>query len=371
MELKNIYGVTLQLIAMHGSERYQMDKILKEGEVSRLVERLLSQYQVFGPKRKGTGHVFDEIKSGSEIDLAYITTILPPKKYLLPQREKILSFDPSKGIIPERLEMQRKQLIFGIHSCDLNAFLLLDKVFIDKYPLPSYVERRRNTVTVALTCTEVDDACFCSSMGTGPSPDRGYDVLLTWLGDRYLAEAGSAEGEKILDLIEGGGAGEDDYKAKLKVIENTKKKFRKKINTEGLTEIIKENLEHKIWDELGELCLACAQCVMSCPTCYCFDVRDTLRLNLKEGFRFKEWDSCLLLEFAEVALGGNFRSSRAARIRQFIGHNLGWGGASQYEDLNGRFKCVGCGRCIRVCPVHIDLTDVASRLRGEVVAASI
>jgi Fe-S oxidoreductase len=63
-------------------------------------------------------------------------------------------------------------------------------------------------------------------------------------------------------------------------------------------------------------------------------------------------------------LGGNFRRNRADRVRQFMGHNLSWGGMSQY-DSPVKYKCVGCGRCIRACPVHIDITEVAREIRGN------
>ena len=88
-------------------------------------------------------------------------------------------------------------------------------------------------------------------------------------------------------------------------------------------------------------------------------------MPLDEVERCREWDACFLLEFSEVALGGNFRKDRSSRVRQFIGHNLGWGGASQFEELGGFAKCVGCGRCIRACPAHIDITEVAEEIRGD------
>jgi L-lactate utilization protein LutB len=104
---------------------------------------------------------------------------------------------------------------------------------------------------------------------------------------------------------------------------------------------------------------------MSCPTCFCLDVYDQWVDKVDNTMRCVEWDACFLLEFAEVALGGNFRRSRADRIRQFIGHNLSWGGVAQFSDSPVRYKCVGCGRCIRACPVHIDITEVASEIRGQ------
>jgi ferredoxin len=97
---------------------------------------------------------------------------------------------------------------------------------------------------------------------------------------------------------------------------------------------------------------------MVCPTCFCFDVKDKMNISLDGGERYREWDVCLLLEFAEVALGGNFRKSRDARLRQFMCHNLSYG-VMQYNLM----KCVGCGRCIKACPVHIDITEIARELR--------
>jgi len=36
----------------------------------------------------------------------------------------------------------------------------------------------------------------------------------------------------------------------------------------------------------------------------------------------------------------------------------------------GRPSCVGCGRCIAACPVHIDITEVINQLRGLLDARS-
>ncbi|MEM3022838.1 MAG: 4Fe-4S dicluster domain-containing protein [Candidatus Bathyarchaeia archaeon] len=339
-------------------------KVIPKDSLGEFVSELSERYRLFGPRRKGTEWAFDEIGSAEEMDLRYSTTILPPRKFFIPTSERILSFRMDGGV-EEPEDRDGPSLIFGIHSCDLSALLLLDMVFLEgDFPSPSYARRRERTALVALTCSEPSENCFCESMGTGPSPAGGYDVLLTDLGKEYLAESGSRRGEEILALAKGRAATKGDLDEKAKAIERAKSKFKKKVDLEGIDELFLRNLDNPIWGRLGDKDLACGLCVNSCPTCFCFDVRDQLNFPMESGVRYKEWDACMLLEFSQVALGGNFRRDRAARIRQFIGHNLGWGGASQFKEFKGKAKCVGCGRCIRYCPAGIDLTEVAKELRG-------
>ena len=339
-------------------------QILMKADLGNLLDELRRNFRVVGPKRKRGEHIFGDIHNLEGLNLEYVTTILPPKKLFLPPTETLLSFTSSGEAITANVET-RKLLIFGLHSCDLNGLLLLDRVLESDRPYPRYVERRRNSVIVAMACTNVGETCFCESMGTGPEPKAGYDILLTDLGPKFLVEVGTAEGNRLADMMKRHEAEESDFELKKKLLSEAKTKFRKRIRTDGLAEIFEKNLEHPLWKQLADKDLACAQCVMSCPTCFCLDIRDQWDRNPGETVRRAEWDACFLLEFAEVALGGNFRKDRSARLRQFMGHNLSWGGAAQYGPVNGQHKCVGCGRCIRVCPVGIDITEVAREIRGS------
>jgi Fe-S-cluster-containing hydrogenase component 2 len=127
----------------------------------------------------------------------------------------------------------------------------------------------------------------------------------------------------------------------------------------GLPELLARNLEHPRWDDVASRCLACANCTMACPTCFCSTVEDTTDLTGDHAERWRSWDSCFTMDFSHVH-GGSVRTSTRARYRQWLTHKL-----STWHAQFGTSGCVGCGRCITWCPVAIDLTQEVAAIRGS------
>ena len=97
------------------------------------------------------------------------------------------------------------------------------------------------------------------------------------------------------------------------------------------------------WASLSEACLGCGTCTFVCPTCQCYDIRD---YDTGHGIqRFRCWDSCMYSDFTKMS-AGQPRPTQLERFRQRFMHKLVY-----FPDNNdGCFGCVGCGRCIAVCP---------------------
>jgi len=249
--------------------------------------------------------------------------------------------------------------LLGVRPCDLAGLAVQDRIFLrDRYPDPYYAARRRGLLLVAVSCTRSVDTCFCTSMGTGPEATRGFDLALTELEDGFLVRSGSPAGDDLLPRLPVAAPDDGHLDAERAAIDACAAGMRRRLDTTGIRDLLFRNLDHPRWDDVAERCLACTNCTMVCPTCFCHDERDEPAMDGSYSLRVREWDSCFSREHAQVH-GMNFRPEIRHRYRQWLTHKLaGW------IDQFGTSGCVGCGRCITWCPVGIDLTEEVAAIRA-------
>jgi len=328
-------------------------KVIQKGDFDDFVKSLIAKYEVVGPKSRNGIFVFDRLESPDDLKLDYDTTLLPPKKYLLPQRETLLKYRVGTELDVEALTDAPARVLLGVHPYDIKAISLMDCYFTEEHRDTNYIARRENTIIVGLDPLNVGENAFCDTMNSA-TVDDGYDLMLTDIGDKYVVAVGSDKGEVLLkeharcaDTSDKDAKARDDARRKVAEL-CTKQETR--FSIDELPGLLEKGESNAIWEVNGEKCLSCGSCVMVCPTCYCFDVGDDVEINLVDGHRWRQWDACVLEDFAKVATGENFREARAARYR----HRFYRKGQYLAKRL-GIVACVGCGRCAKGC-----LPDIAN-----------
>jgi sulfhydrogenase subunit beta (sulfur reductase) len=336
--------------------------VIDKQAVAPFVAKMIGSYRVVGPVSKGSKFAFDQIENPDALRLDYNTSILPPKKYLQPQVERMMTFTRTGKPMVETVIDAPPTVILGVHTCDLQGIRVLDEAFGQGYPDAHYLRRRKQTLLVSIECLEpCDEHSFCKSMGT-LTVSNGYDLHLTDLGESYAVDVGSEAGAGLLEKYSAcREATETDMQQLNKVLSAKWPRFPYKLDLDvgELSALMSHAYDSPLWDELAEICLACGQCTLVCPTCFCFNVYDEVELNLQEGERWRRWDSCQLDEFARVAGGENFRKHQAARLR----HRFMRKGRYLMEKY-GELGCTGCGRCARSCLVDISPVNVFNELHG-------
>ncbi|MFH1613286.1 MAG: 4Fe-4S dicluster domain-containing protein [bacterium] len=336
---------------------------IEKQKIKNLFESLKNKYRIAGPTRKENQYVINFLDSPEELILLHKPPILSLKKYYLPQEETLFSFK-IENIKAETSNIDQTPLIiFGAHTCDIAGILCLDNACgvnpIDK----TFFKRKKNIIIIGIECLEpCDEHATCITMGTN-NPKGGYDLMLTDIGEEYAIQINSPEGENLVNNYKFVFKDISDIEYKLSKNRQEKdEKWKKNLipNHDEIGKILSKTKKNTLWDEIGKKCVSCGNCTNVCPTCYCFDVKDDIELNLKEGKRYRTWDSCQLKNFAEVAGGENFREERKSRqqhrfFRKFL---------YCVEKYNRNF-CVGCGRCTRACMAKINLYETINSLAKE------
>jgi sulfhydrogenase subunit beta (sulfur reductase) len=254
----------------------------------------------------------------------------------------------------------RKQLLFGIRPCDARAMAILDMTFEDAYQDPYYLEKRRNAVLVGLGCTNPCESCFCTSMGTSPTDSTNVDLMLIDTGEHFLIEEVTAKGKELLAKTKGlKEATEKDAAQAEKSKETAYNKVVRKLDTDGIKDRLLDSFDdEEFWKQTAAKCISCGICTLLCPTCYCFDINDEVVAG--EGTRSRSWDSCGFSLYTKMPME-NPRSEKWRRVRQKVCHKYEF-----YPMTFDVIACTGCGRCIRLCPVNWDITQVIASVPTKV-----
>jgi len=287
------------------------------------------------------------------------------KKYLFPSRERLFTAHrdgDSFRIAPEPVE-ERRLAYLGVRACELAAIRIQDRVFVGGAAVdPGYAHRRDNVLLVAVQCGQAGGTCFCASMGTGPAVTDGYDFALTELlrdgRHEFLVDVGTRRGAAVVDGVPMRAAGPDDVRAMQACVARATQSMGRTLDTTGIHDLLVSRPESPEWDDVGRRCLACTNCTMACPTCFCHSTEEVPDLAAERVERWRRWDSCFNLGFSELHTG-SVRVTTPTRYRQWLTHKL----ATWYDQF-GSSGCVGCGRCITWCPVGIDITAEVRAIRS-------
>jgi ferredoxin len=332
------------------------EKRISHTDLPRLLARLQERGAVHAPVEDDTGDVaLTELSPDELVSLEYRNFRLSPKSLLLPQNQVLLRFKDGKEEEPALPD--REVFIFGVRPCDARAMLSLDKVFLDgDQNDPYYARARGKMVVIALACTRPMSSCFCTSVGGGPGDGAGADVLALELDADLLLRALSPRGEELLSsvpdlLSEAGPSAVKEAEERIRAAEEQITP----VKVDGSAQRLRDAYDSPLWATVSRKCLECGTCSFLCPTCHCFDITDEVRNGT--GRRVRTWDCCAYPLFTLHGSGHNPRPTPKERWRQRIMHKFRYA----IENSDG-LLCVGCGRCIRSCPVSMDLRAVLKEI---------
>ncbi len=326
-----------------------------QADLDGLVRRWRRDFDLFAPLDRDHGVVpdwalltrdrFPELASGLPANSV--------KRFFFPQPEVLALFsttDREGSCCQVPADGGRARILLGVRPCDGRSVELNNMVYRED---PYYQAARSKTILVGLSCRTRSTTCFCTWTGGSPLGTDGLDILLTELDHGIVLETMTRRGEELLAGAGLPAAGDDET-------ERLEQLRRQEAGLGGAVEnpaaVLGEKplmalYEAPFWDQVAQPCLNCGICTFLCPTCYCFDIQDEVMHG--SGHRIRYWDSCMFPLFTLHASGHNPRGQKVQRVRNRFLHKLKY-----FPDRFGPLSCVGCGRCIRECPVNIDIRGV-------------
>ncbi|MDR2443162.1 MAG: 4Fe-4S dicluster domain-containing protein [Deltaproteobacteria bacterium] len=334
--------------------------LVKESGLKEFFQSLANGRHLLTPQ--GTGDKCKLEEAGPDkVNLDYSNTHMSPKSAFFPQSENLMAFHnksdkPNPFVYQDLGDKAQPTVIFGIRPCDARGLSISNRVFQnDRFTDPYWKGKYEQTIKIGLACASPSPQCFCAAMGGSPYGELGLDVLAFKVEGGLGLKPVTAQGE---ELIKQTNAAQED------LAQEIKKQEAKAIEAQGVGTDLKpiddkdlmELFQDPHWTATAENCLNCGVCTFFCPTCHCFDIQD--EQSEQGGIRMRNWDTCMSWLFTVHGTGHNPRPSKTERVRQRFMHKLKYIPLKQ-DGIRG---CTGCGRCVVMCPVNIDIREVALKM---------
>jgi ferredoxin len=323
-------------------------EITSREDLAAWLDALTERFAVIAPQLVEDELLYRPVTSSQDVVFDFERAVLSPKTFFLPDTQVIFEVvKRGKEFSLTEPILEHEQVVFGVRPCDARGLLALDALLLSRPPADTYyAERREKTTLVGLACPRLWDNCFCTSLGGGPDDTCGLDLMFYATDSDYLVQALTEKGSTLLAGLD---SEETDQAAPAS-------------DTHGpdVPVLAPEHwgafFDDAYWQHLAERCLSCHACTYVCPTCRCFDVRDDTIASgagLAQMQRLRAWDSCMAPAYRRIAGGHNPRPAKAQRLRNRYYCKFCYS-ALDFQTL----ACVGCGRCIAVCPVGIDIAEM-------------
>lgn len=353
------------VVACEGSV-LMTEKLFGKEEWGKVLKGLRKAYRVFVPVKEGDYHNFVLLGEGKNPGFDFQNTRLSAKGIIYPESMRVFEYsldekDPEAHVLKESEKDYSPVAVVGVRPCDAHAFEIVERNFDNaEYRDPWWVQAYEATTLVGLGCNEPCATCFCSSVGGGPFGERGLDALMVDLDDAFLVRGLTEKGEAFLAAAKGGKkASKEASKKAGDLAEAAAGKVAGPLQWDRLREkAVNDLFNAPFWEEVGFACLNCGTCTYLCPTCWCFDIQDEVLGG--SGDRIRNWDSCMFPLFTLHGSGHNPREGKFQRVRQRFMHKLKY----YVDKYEGGVQCSGCGRCVRYCPVNIDIRKVLQRMNS-------
>lgn len=275
------------------------------------------------------------------------------KRFCFPQPEELFLFscrpaEPGAFRLQEPARLEKNTVLFGVRPCDARS------IELNRLPYehdPYFNSRLESLMVIGIPCRETCGTCFCTWTGGGPQGTDGMDAAVWEYDEGVVVQLLSEKGEKFFSSLSATLLSREEFESLFASSFGNLSE-----DVQNPADLMKQKpllscYDAPFWQRVADSCINCGVCTFLCPTCYCFDIQDE-RLG-GQGRRIRYWDSCMFPLFTQHASGHNPRGRKVQRVRNRFMHKLKY-----FPDRFGPLSCVGCGRCIRECPVNIDIREV-------------